>query len=959
MAKVGQQFEPSNFGSLFEMEESVLRYWQENKTFEQSLKKNAAGEPFSFYDGPPFITGLPHFGTLLVTMAKDIIPRYQTMKGKSVRRQWGWDVHGLPAENQVEKELGLKTKKDIEALGVDKFIYACREYVAKTSDAWQWYVDHVGRWVDLENAYRTDQLSYMESVIKVFKDVYDKGLIYQGRRTSLYCPRCATPLSKFEITMEEGNYRDVDDPAVTVKFKLVDEDAYLLAWTTTPWTLPANLALAVDDQAEYVKVTDGKETYILAHQALERYRDFDLEIIETFKGQKLVGRKYQPLYEFFEVGNKDYQVYAASFVTMNEGTGIVHVAPGFGEDDSQLGVAKGLSLLVTVNDEGHLTEQVGALRGMYYKKADPLITAELKERNLLFKESRITHSYPHCYRCQTPLIYKSQVSWYLQVSKLKSQLLSQNKQINWVPKHFGDKRFAYNIDNAPDWSISRSRYWGTPLPVWQTADGENVVVGSIAELEKLSGQKIIDLHRPKIDEVVLTLPDGRQAHRVKDVLDVWFESGSMPYGQWHYPFENEAEFEQSFPADFIVEYTGQLRGWFYYLHVLANATRGKNAYRNVVVHGTLMGDDGRKMSKSFKNYPDPKASIEKYGAEALRLYFMGSKIMAGEDLSISETDIREQSRLLQVLHNSHKYFLTYANIHGFKAEKEPVVGTLMDRWINLRLEELINRYGTALDEYDFVGSTKVIRPFIEDLSTWYIRRNRDRFVAGDHAALTTLGNVLHRFALAVAPTLPFSAEQIYRTSAGVSVHLQDYPEADQAALAEGSNVLGLMEEIRQIVSVAHKIRAENGLSLRQPLASLNLVGFESIRTETEFLEILVGELNVGAVLFNDTLGNYVEVEENGRRIGLDLKLTPALKAEGEWREILRALQDARKKAGLAVGEPAVLEYQSDDQKLVDLIDERSAELMKLVNFSAVKKVESKDKLIELVGTKLFVRLQKA
>lgn len=960
MPKAAPNFEAPSYKSLFEAESAILDYWQKEKIFEASLQKNEGLESYSFYDGPPFITGSPHYGTLLPSIVKDIIPRYQTMKGKYVRRVWGWDVHGLPAENQVEKQLGFSSKKDIEAYGIKKFIAACRQYVAETSDNWRWYIDHIGRWVDMDNAYRTDQPSYMESVIWVFKELYDKDLIYRGRRTSLYCPRCATPLSKFEITMDDENYRDVEDPAVTVAFKLLDEETYLLAWTTTPWTLPANLALAVDPEAEYVKVTDGKKTFVLAHLALERYRDFDLEIIETFKGQKLVGQKYQPLYQFTDTNpDKDFQVYAADFVTMDEGTGIVHVAPGFGEDDTKLGEAKGLSILLTVNDEGHMTEQVGDWRGLYYKKADPLITADLQRRGLLFKEEKITHSYPHCYRCGTPLIYKSQVSWYMRLSELKTQLLDQNKLINWVPKHFGDKRFAYNVENAPDWSISRTRYWGTPIPVWETTDGELVVVGSVAELEKLSGQKISDWHRPEIDEVELTLPDGRKAKRVKEVLDCWFESGAMPYAQLHYPFENKKEFEQNFPADFIVEYTGQLRGWFYYLHVLANALRGENAYKNVVVTGVLMGTDGRKMSKSFNNYPDPKATIEKYGAESLRLYFMGSKIMQGDDPSLSESEIREQSRLLQVLHNSCKYFLTYANVHGFKPTTKsplPTLPNLIDRWINLRLEELIRDYSRGLDEYDFVAATKTIRPFIEDLSTWYIRRSRERFVGGDTIALETLHQVLLRFALAVAPTLPFSAELIYRgLGENGSVHLQDYPAADEAALGEHGNILGTMAEIRQIVSVAHKIRAENGVSLRQPLASLNLISYEQLHAEDEFLEILKDELNVDTVLFNDTKGKYHFVEDGKQKIGLDLKLTDALKEEGRFRELLRQLQAARKKAGLTVGGRVILEYATDDATLAKLLEKRRAELITQVAFSAIKPVEKTESLSEVPGEKLSIR----
>lgn len=944
-------------GSLFDAEERVLKFWATDNTFQKSLDKNPADQTFSFYDGPPFITGLPHYGTLLPSIAKDIIPRYQTMKGKRVRRQWGWDVHGLPAENQVEKQLELKGKKDIETLGVKKFIDACRQYVSSTSEQWNWYVDHIGRWADMDSVYRTDDLSYMESVMHAFKTLYDQGLIYQGRRVSLYCPRCATPLSKFEITMDDGNYKDVEDPAVTVGFALTDEDAFVLAWTTTPWTLPANLALAVDKDAEYVKVTDGTKHYILAHVALERYREMDWEIVETFKGSELVGKKYQSLYHFFETDPaKDYQIYAGDFVAMEEGTGVVHIAPGFGEDDTRLGEEEGLSLLLTINDEGHFTEQVKDWRGLYYKKANPLITADLKKRGLLIREEVITHSYPHCYRCTTPLIYKSQVSWYLKISELKDKLLAANKDINWLPEHFGAGRFAYNLESAPEWSISRTRYWGSPIPVWQTEDGENIVVGSIKELEELSGVKVTDLHRPTIDDVVIMTPDGKKAHRVKEVLDCWFESGAMPYAQDHYPFENKEEFAQHFPADFIIEYTGQLRGWFYYLHVLANALKGENAFKNVVVTGVLMGTDGRKMSKSYGNYPDPKLTIEKYGAESLRLYFMASKVMNGEDPAISEEEIREASRLLQTLHNSFKYFVTYANVSGFApgAETQPSV---MDRWITARLEEFIVQYADGLDRFDFMNSTKAIRPFVEDLSTWYIRRSRDRFVTGDAAALSTLHDVLLRFAVAVAPTLPFIAEQIFQTltQATDSVHLQNYPIPKPELVSESADLFARMDDVRAIASVAHKIRADEGVSLRQPLAALALKGFKELETEDDFLEILREELNVSEIIFDKPKTGFVLVEHNGKDIGLDVRLTPELKEEGQYRELLRKLQDERKKAGLAVGQKVEMQYFTEDKEMLALMTKRAKDIAQAASFTGVNAADSADGLTTLAGDPLSIK----
>ncbi len=955
---MAEKFKLPSFKSLFELEESILDYWKENKTFQKSLDKNPKDNVFSFYDGPPFITGLPHYATLLPSIAKDIIPRYQTMRGKYVRRQWGWDTHGLPAENQVEKQLGLKSKKDIEALGIDKFIAACREYVGQTSEQWRWYVDHIGRWVDMDNAYRTDELNYMESVLWVFKTLYDKGLIYQGRRVSLYCPRCATPLSKFEITMDDGNYREVEDPAVTVKFKLKGEDTYVLAWTTTPWTLPANLALAVDRDAEYVRATDGKQTYILAHEALPHYREMDLEIIETFNGGELMGAPYEPLYSFFPANPQaDYRIYHGDFVSMEDGTGVVHIAPGFGEDDTRLGERQNLSLALTLNDEGHFVNEVKSWAGLYYKKANPLITTDLQERGLLFKEEKIVHSYPHCYRCGTPLIYKSQVSWYLKVDRVREQLKEKNHDINWVPKHFGEGRFAYNIENAPDWSISRSRYWGTPLPVWQAEDGETIVPGSVKELEELSGAKITDLHRPKIDEVVIER-DGKTYKRVKDVLDVWFESGSMPYGQFHYPFEQEKEFEKSFPADFIIEYTGQLRGWFYYLHLLANALKNENAFKNVVVTGVLMGTDGRKMSKSYGNYPDPKQTLEKYGAEALRLYFMGSKIMAGEDLTLDETGIRDEQRLLQVLHNAVRYFVTYANVHDWDSKKQHGVYRFskLDRWLELRLEEFIYKHSSALDAFDFVAATKEIRPFIEDLSTWYIRRSRDRFVAGEKEALCTLEAVLIRFAEAIAPTLPFSAEVIYQALTGQneSVHLQKYPVSNMEH-EEDADLLGQMAAARQVVSVAHQLRAEIGASLRQPLAVMDLTGLLELKASDAILEIIKDEVNVRTITFNSTKKSFKSAElAPGQTISLDPALTPELKEEGRYRELVRLLQDARKKAGLQVGQKVMMSYYATEADTLELLKKRSEDFQKDLSLTGLLAVNSNSGLTEISGELLSV-----
>ena len=949
--------------TLFEKEEEVLRFWKENKIFEKSLDKNPKSKLFSFYDGPPFITGKPHYGNLLSSIAKDVVPRYQTMKGRYVPRVWGWDVHGLPIENRVEKELGLKNKKDIEALGVGKFIEEARKYVNVNTEEWRWYVDHIGRWVDMDNAYRTDQLKYMESVLWVFKQIYDEGLIYKGRKVFLYCTRCATVVSKFETTMETGNYKDVEDPAVTIAFRLKDEEnTYVLAWTTTPWTLPANNGLAVGPHVKYAKISDGTKNYILAEDALSRYPELSsLEKKESFSGKDLAGRSYEPLLtpNITPDPKKDYKIYLGAFATTEEGTGIVHIAPAFGEDDFNLGQENDLTVPMILDDDGKfLADSPWPWAGKFYKSANEDIVSALKDKGLLVKEDKITHSYPHCYRCSTPLIYMSQDSWLCDIEKIRKDLLKTNKKINWIPSHFGEKRFIYNIETAPDWSISRTRYWGIPIPIWQTEDGETIVPGSIEEIEKMSGQKVTDLHRPYIDEIVLKTADGKEAHRVKEVLDVWFESGSMPYAQDHYPFENEKKFEDGFPTDFIIEHTGQLRGWFYSLHVIATILKNKPAFTNSVVSGTLAGTDGRKMSKSFGNFPDPKQTIERYGAETLRLYLMANKIMLGEDSSFSEEELKETYNILNILHNSHKYFLTYAKLHDFSPAGKESMNPL-DIWISARTEQFIKNYSDALDNFDLVNSSREVRPFVEDLSTWYIRRSRDRFAGGDKYALETLRNVLLRFSRAVAPLLPFTAEQIYKdinqsANEGLeSVHLENYPEPNEKLIKKNKDLLEGMSLVRDIASIAHSLRSETGHALRQKLATLVVKNAKSLKEE--LAEILRDEVNVNAVHLDGPTENFTCGKLGDIEICLDTSLTDELKKEGVYREIMRALQDARKKAGLEVGEKVQLSYSVDDVMIATVLKEKLEEIKEAANFSSID-LTSEDLPIEILNGKIKIKI---
>ena len=961
-----KKFKELSSKSLFQKEEEVLAFWKKNKIFKKSLERNPKSRIFSFYDGPPFITGLPHYATLLPSIAKDIIPRYQTMKGRYVPRVWGWDVHGLPAEQKVEEQLGLKVKKDIETFGVGNFIKAAREYVAKGSAQWRWYIDHIGRWADMDNPYRTDDLKYMETVIWIFKQLYDRGLIYKGRRVSLYCPRCATPLSKFEVTMDAAeNYKNVDDPGVTISFKLKGQkDTYALAWTTTPWTLPANNGLAVNPKIKYVTVTNGKKKYILAKEALSRYPELQgWRILKTQSGKEIAGQSFEPLFEptFSPDYRKDFKIWMASFPTIDEGTGIVHIAPAFGEDDFNLGQAKKLSAPMILDEDGKFKKSLPfPWAGEYFKKADGAIIDALKEKGLLVRLEKITHAYPHCYRCSTPLIYMAQDAWFMKIDPLRKQMLKTNEQINWVPDHFGKKRFKYNIENAPDWSLSRARYWGTPMPIWETKDGERVVVGSLAELEKLSRRKIKDLHRPGIDEVVLTTPSGKKAYRIKEILDVWFESGAMPYAQDHYPFENKKVFEGGFPTDFITEYTGQLRGWFYTLHVLATALKNKPAFKNVVVSGVIMGTDGKKMSKSKGNYPDPRGTIEKYGAEAIRLYLMSNKIMLGEDLNINERDIQEARNSINILHNSFKYFTTYANLHKWQpSPKSTSSSHILDKWVKARLQQCIGEYAVGLDHFDFPASTRPIAPFIEDLSTWYIRRSRDRFVAGDTKALSTLYEVLVTLSKAIAPTLPFTAEQIYTSLQSVkdpeSVHLCDYPKHNQSLVAKNKLLLEKMQIVRGLASLVHNLRSEAKQPLRQKMASVVIKGSKGIKSDKELVRLLKEEANVLAVNFDTPMRKgFVKSKIGSVTVGLDTNLTPELEKEGLLRELLRELQDARKEQGLAVGQKAKLTYDTQDAMLSKLMEENQKEIASIGHFLKVERGTVKGKSV--MGGKLQVKI---
>ena len=903
-----------------ETEEEILKFWKKNKIFEKSVEKPAPKGDYVFYDGPPFITGLPHYGTILPSIIKDAIPRFWTMKGFSVERVWGWDCHGLPAENQVEKKLGLKNKKGIEKLGVGKFVSACKNYVNDVSEQWDWYIESIGRWVDMKNAYRTMDLNFMESVIWSFKELYKKGLIYEGYRSSLHCPRCATPLSKFEITMDAGSYKNVTELSVVVKFKLKDSSKFklnsveVLAWTTTPWTLPGNLALAINKKIKYVVISIDNKNYILAKKRInEILKNTKYKIIKEFSGTELIGLEYKPL---FDLENKEinenkntYKIYHEDFVNVEDGTGVVHIAPNFGEDDFESGKKNKLPMVDLMDDNGIYTEQSGEWKGVYFKKAGKEVLKKLDEN--LFSKFNYTHSYPFCYRCSTPLIYKTQKAWYLNTDKIRKDLIKTNENINWIPDYFKQGRFKYNLQNAPHWCLSRSRYWGSPIPVWKCEKCEKIkVVGSIKEIEKLSGQKVKDLHRPEIDKPKFKCKCGGAMNRVPEILDCWFESGSMPYAQGHYPFERKKDFKKIFPADFITEYTGQLRGWFYYLHVLSNSLFNSESFKNVIVTGVLAGNDGRKMSKSYGNYPDPKETIEKYGGDAMRMYFLNSPVIIGGDMNIDEKGIKDSLRKnVMLLNNIYKFYEPYNK----KSQVRKISGeNVLDKWIVSRLNELIKIITEKMERYDIPSATKPITQFIEDLSVVYIRQNRERINNKDKDAIDTLKFVLENLSKVIAPFMPFISENIWQKlnhfnfkKSNQSVHLQSWPKYDEKQIDK--KLIQDIESVREIISMALKEREINKIPLKQPLQKLEV---KCINLPERYFQIILKETNVKKIGVKKSKEIAVK---------LNTKITPELEAEGYAREISRQVQAFRKKLGLEKKDKIELTIFTDD-KFKDILD---------------------------------------
>jgi isoleucyl-tRNA synthetase len=938
-------------------EEGVLAFWSEHDTFKKSISQRQGREEFVFYDGPPFATGLPHFGHFVPGSIKDIIPRYKTMKGFQVQRRFGWDCHGLPVENLIEKELGLDSKTDIEKYGIARFNEACRAAVLRYVKEWRTIMTRAGRWVDFDDDYKTMDLDYMESIWWVMKSLWDKGLLYEGHYILPYCPRCSTVLSNHELA-QPGVYQDVHDPAITIKFKvksapagagpaaLADGATYFLAWTTTPWTLPSNLALCLGPDIQYSLVKDGAERYVLAEARLGAfYKEGAMpEVIWRGPGAALKGIEYEPLFPYFASAREQgaFRTVTGAHVTTEDGTGIVHTAPGFGEEDHEVLKGTGVPTLCPVDAECKFTPEVADYAGRFVKDCDKDIIDRLKTEGKLVKREQILHSYPHCWRCDHPLIYRAVGSWFVKIEPVKPKMLAANASIHWVPEHIKTGRFGKWLENARDWAISRSRYWGNPLPIWKCPDcGKTICVGSRAELEKLSGKTLTDLHKHFVDEVTVPCACGAAMRRIPEVLDCWFESGSMPYAQVHYPFENKARFESHFPADFISESLDQTRGWFYSLTVLAAALFDKPAFQNCVVSGMVLAADGKKMSKSQRNYTDPMDVINQYGADALRVCLIDSAVMKADDLKFSDEAVKDVLKSVMIpLWNAYSFFVTYANIDKIRPKAAPKAAkNPLDRWVLSVCEKLVLEVSEAFETYDLSKAMPPVVAFIDLLNNWYIRRSRRRFWRSENdsdkaEAYDTLNRVLTRLCLTAAPLMPFLTEEIYRNlrqeGMGDSVHLCDYPEYDAAF--RDIELERKMDSVLKAVSMGRSLRYRHDLKVRQPLAAVHLVtkspAEKAVLIEME--EIVREELNVKEVIFRDNEEELVEYQAKanfrvlGKELGKDMKEAQAkieALSQGEIASILEgsvlSIEIAGRSVELTAGKLDIRRLEKANLKVIN------------------------------------------
>ena len=912
-----------------EYEKAIVDFWKKNRVFEKSIEQRDINNGYVFYDGPPFITGLPHHGTLLSSIVKDAVPRFWTMRGKRIERRWGWDCHGLPAENFVEKQLGITDRREIGTKWpLSTYITKARESMVSNSEAWEGVIERVGRWVDFRGAYRTMDKNFMESVWWAFKTLYEQGKIYEGRKVLMYDTKFSTPVSKTEVTMDNEAYQTVTDPSVYVKFEIVSEGELkgtkLLAWTTTPWTLPANLTLAINKDLEYKIYSVGDEKLIVASELAEKALG-EGEAIKTLRGEELIGLEYKTLMCNFskeERKRNTYKVVAADFVSSSDGTGIVHIAPAYGEMDYELSLEQDVDFIDLLDEGGYYLEpakkwlnEMGVRdtdeSGIELWAANKFIAKVLEEKGIVYKIEYIKHEYPFNPRSKQRIIYRAFPSWFFAVNGMKEQLIEENKEINWFPEYLKHGRFEKNIEAAPDWNLSRDRFWATAMPVWKGDKGTIKVVGSYDELYELSGVRLEDYHRPWVDEIEFDI-EGEHFKRIEKVLDCWFESGSMPFAQLHYPFENKEKFEQNYPADFIVEYVGQVRAWFYYVHVVNTALFGNKAYRNVITTGTVAGNDGRKMSKSLGNYTDPTELMDKYSADALRFLMLSSPVLAGEDFALIDKDVSDVARKLSMIWNVYDFFTMYASVDGFDSKQAIAVSKLenpLDIWLVSRVYELRNEITKGMEAYNIPSALSNVLLFIDDLSNWFVRRSRRRFWKSEddtdkNAAYSTLYFVLVYLAKILAPFTPFLAEELYQKMTGAefdssvteSVHLLDWPEAGEI----NQEVLEKMARTREIITEGlalrmNKSETEEQIKVRQPLAEYI---YEGEPLDEYYEQIIADEVNVKMV-------------RAGEKAYLDKHLTEELLEEGFIRELIRFVQAARKKAGLEVDDRIKLSIDTE------------------------------------------------
>ena len=1051
------KFKANSRRRALEYEKAISDFWKDNKVFEQSVERRSPDNAYVFYDGPPFITGVPHHGTLLSSIIKDVVPRYWTMQDKRVERVWGWDCHGLPAENFVEKQLNIVDRRQIVAraddpapldkdgnalptISLETYITKARESMVANSETWEGVIDRIGRWVDFKGAYRTMDKNFMESVWWAFKQLYEAGKIYEGEKVLMYDTKFATPVSKAEVTMDNDAYQTVTDPSVYVKFKLLSAladqissdrssslssqdsslysrsdskhssetdsaDVYVLAWSTTPWTLPANLMLAVNPELTYAEVLVDGERLILAKNAIEqvltdeKHRPLEYELVREFPGSELAGRAYQPL----DTGSTwpqhpaVHHIYSADFVASDSGTGIVHIAPAYGEDDFELAKQHGVSAFHVIDDNGYYFDS--NYKGLEVWDNNKFIAKDLKEKGIVWKIDYIRHEYPFNPRSKQRIMYRAIPSWFMDIEHQKTLMLEENEHINWFPAHLKHGRFAKNIDQAPDWNLSRDRFWATAMPVWKSASGKVKVVGSYAELKELSGVELEDYHRPWVDEITFEI-DGEKYTRIDKVLDCWFESGSMPFAQLHYPFDNKEKFEQNYPADFIVEYVGQVRAWFYYVHAVntalaeigafGNNLQHRNAFKNVITTGVVAGNDGRKMSKSLGNFTDPNELMDKFSADSLRFLLIQSPLLNGEDFALLDKDVADVARKLTMIWNMYDFFTMYAEVDDFTfpydtsssdaflvrgmsnithsdtpeslsrtgneksfliaVDLQKLVNPL-DRWVVSRVHQLRNQITDNMNVYDIPHAVEDVLLFIDDASNWFVRRSRRRFWKSEddtdkHQAYQTLHYVLSYLALILAPFVPFLSEELWQKMVGgESVHLQNWPQAGQI----DEQIVADMAELRGFVNEALALRAKAGVKIRQPLSEVVLP--RSADGVEWFSDILLEELNVKRVSW----------QAEAPAITLDLTITPDLKNEGLAREVIRAVQNGRKKAGLNVDDRINLALMSDDLVLAQAItqfkDEIYAETLAIGE--QIAQADAYDEMVQVEKMNLAFKLEKA